>query len=189
MADQKGFDLLSEILDYLMAFPLQLVMLGTGDPEYHQFFREMEKRFPKKLSVTLVFEDALAHQIEAGADLFLMPSRYEPCGLNQMFRLKYGTIPVVRSTGGLADTVQEYDPKSGQGNGFTFRRANPKAFFWAIMRAIEMCRDKETWQTLMIQAMKMDFSWEHATLEYMKLYRKNKSQFSFYCYKILLMFF
>ncbi len=175
LADQKGFDLLTEVFDYLMAFDVQFVLLGTGDPEYHRVFEALAKRYPEQCGVKLRFDNALAHQIEAGADLFLMPSQYEPCGMNQMYSLKYGTIPVVRATGGLADTVQEYDPKTGQGNGFRFEDMNPKQFFWAVKRAMDLFRNKDVWTGLMCRAMQQDFSWNRSAGRYEALYKTLKS--------------
>lgn len=172
LADQKGFDILAEMFDYLMAFPVQFVLLGTGDPEYHRLFESMAKRFPEKCGIALKFDNRLAHQIEAGSDFFLMPSRYEPCGLNQMYSLKYGTIPVVRATGGLADTVVEYDPKSEKGNGFVFQEPDPKEFFWAIMRGRELYARKPDWIKMVVRAMQMDFSWDRSAKEYIALYEK-----------------
>ncbi len=172
LADQKGFDILAEALDYLMALDVQFVLLGTGDPEYHRLFKRMAKRFPDKCSVALQFDNALAHLVEAGSDLFLMPSRYEPCGLNQMYSLKYGTIPVVRAVGGLADTVQEFHPRSGKGNGFVFEKPQPKELFWAVKRAIDMYVHKEVWEKLVVRAMQMDFSWDRSAREYVTLYQK-----------------
>lgn len=175
LADQKGFDLLTEVFDYLMAFDVQFVLLGTGDPEYHRVFEALEKRYPEQCGVKLRFDNAVAHQIEAGADLFLMPSQYEPCGMNQMYSLKYGTIPVVRATGGLADTVQEYDPKTGQGNGFRFEDMDPKQFFWAVKRAMDLFRNPAAWTALMRRAMRQDFSWDRSASRYEALYKTLKS--------------
>lgn len=170
LADQKGFDVLVEMFDYLMALPVQFVLLGTG-PKYHSVFEKMAQRFPHKCGIALKFDNRLAHLIEAGSDLFLMPSRYEPCGLNQMYSLKYGTLPVVRATGGLADTVKEFDPLTGEGNGFVFEDPDPKEFFWAIYRGIQAYEKKDTWKRLMKRAMLMDFSWDVAAGKYIGLYR------------------
>ena len=120
MTWQKGIDLLAEALDRVLAMDVQLVMLASGDPQLEQFFRDAERRYPDQLRVILSFDNRLAHRIQAGADMFLMPSRYEPCGLTQMYALKYGTAPVVRATGGLKDTVAEFDRAAGRGNGFVF---------------------------------------------------------------------
>jgi len=172
LADQKGFDLLAEIFDSLMVLDVQFVLLGTGDPEYHELFEQMAKRYADRCGIALTFDNALAHQIEAGADLFLMPSRYEPCGLNQMYSLKYGTIPVVRATGGLADTVEEYDPRTGKGNGFVFLEPEPKAFLGAIRRALRTYARRKVWDALVVRAMQMDFSWDRSARQYLALYRE-----------------
>jgi len=172
LADQKGFDLLAEIFDSLMAMEVQFVLLGTGDPKYHKLFEQMAKRYPDRCGIALSFDNALAHQIEAGADLFLMPSRYEPCGLNQMYSLKYGTIPVVRATGGLADTVEDFDPRTGKGNGFVFLEPEPKAFLDAIRRALRTYARKEVWDALVVRAMESDFSWDRSARQYLALYRQ-----------------
>lgn len=171
LADQKGFDILADMFDYLMALPVQFVLLGTGDPEYHTLFEDMSRRFPDRCAVALTFDNTLAHRIEAGADFFLMPSRYEPCGLNQMYSLRYGTVPIVRETGGLADTIQEYDPETKEGNGFVFQLPEPKEFFWAIKRGIDVYYGRKGWKGLMKRAMKQDFSWHRSAKEYLKLYK------------------
>jgi starch synthase len=172
LADQKGFDLLAEVADDIMALEMQMVILGTGDKKYHDLFTELQAKYPKKLSVTLGFDNELAHLIEAGSDMFLMPSRYEPCGLNQMYSLKYGTIPIVRETGGLADTIENVNPARGTGNGFVFRNYDSREMLNAIKFALEVYRNKGVWQDIMTRAMKQDFSWEKSAREYVELYRK-----------------
>jgi starch synthase len=172
LADQKGFDLLAEVADQILSLDLQMVILGTGDKIYHDLFTEMQSKYPKKLSVTLGFDNHLAHLIEAGSDMFLMPSRYEPSGLNQMYSLKYGTIPIVRETGGLADTIENANPARRTGNGFVFREYDSRALLNAIKFALEVYRDKEVWRDMMIRAMKQDFSWEKSAREYVELYQK-----------------
>jgi glycosyltransferase involved in cell wall biosynthesis len=122
LADQKGFDLLAEILEELFTLDLGFVLLGTGEQKYHDLFQQVARKYPQKAGIRIAYDDRLAHKIEAGADFFLMPSKYEPCGLNQIYSLKYGTIPVVRATGGLDDTIVNYDPVTGTGNGFKFSR-------------------------------------------------------------------
>ncbi len=119
-ADQKGFDLIAQIAGELVKENVSIVALGTGEPKYENFFREMAGKYPKQFGVKIAYDNTLAHKIEAGADMFLMPSRYEPCGLNQIYSLKYGTVPIVRATGGLDDTIENYDPASGRGTGFKF---------------------------------------------------------------------
>lgn len=169
---QKGFDLLTAALEELMRRELQLVVLGTGQEHYEKFLQAAAGRYPEKLGVRIAFDEALAHKIEAGADLFLMPSLYEPCGLNQMYSLKYGTIPIVRATGGLRDTVQEFDPRTGQGTGFTFGPYEASALLEAVDRAIEVYHQKRKWTALMKNAMTADFSWDRSARVYISLYRK-----------------
>jgi len=171
LADQKGLDLLAEIMDELMGMELQFALLGTGDKKYHDFFEEIRGRCPEKCGIRLDFDNTFAHKIEAGADIFLMPSRYEPCGLNQIYSLKYGTIPVVRATGGLDDTIQEFDPATGKGNGFKFQEYTGTAFLSAIKRAIETYKDRTLWRRLIRNAMAADFSWKRSAKEYLRLYQ------------------
>ncbi|MDZ7271240.1 MAG: glycosyltransferase, partial [candidate division KSB1 bacterium] len=156
----------------LMKHDLQFVLLGTGEPRYHKLFASMAKRYPKKVSVNLRFDNALAHQIEAGADMFLMPSRYEPCGLNQMYSLVYGTIPIVRATGGLADTITEFDPERCTGNGFVFVEYNAQALLQAVERALGVWADQKVWRKLVKSAMRSNFSWKNSASKYVKLYTK-----------------
>jgi starch synthase len=134
----------------------------------------LQDRFPKKFAVRLSFDEGLAHRIEAGADMFLMPSRYEPCGLNQLYSLSYGTVPIVRKTGGLADTVVPYLPgdKKGKGTGFVFELPHPEVLFATLLLALQVFRDEEEWQRLMLRGMRQDFSWGHSAREYVKLYEK-----------------
>ena len=170
LADQKGFDLIAEAFEELMSLNLYYVLLGTGDPKYHEMFEELQKKYPGKFSANLRFDNRLAHMIEAGADMFLMPSRYEPCGLNQMYSLRYGTIPIVRKTGGLADTVVDFRPDSPDGTGFVFEEYSAEAMLGAVKRALEIFPDEKTWRHLQKQAMKQDFSWKASAKEYVKLY-------------------
>lgn len=172
LADQKGFDLLSQIADQLMSLDLQMVILGTGDEKYHVLFKEISAKYPNKISVNLRFDDALAHLIEAGSDMFLMPSRYEPCGLNQLYSLKYGTVPIVRKTGGLADTIEDYNPKTGQGTGFVFKDYDAQKLLEAIKRALKVYADKKLWVKLMQNGMKKDFSWKASAQKYTDIYLK-----------------
>jgi starch synthase len=169
---QKGFDLVEKIFDQLMARDLQMAILGAGEERYEEFFRRAGERFSKKVGVRVGFDEALAHQIEAGADIFLMPSLYEPCGLNQMFSLKYGTVPVVRAVGGLRDTVENFDPEQWTGNGFVFGPYEPPALLAAIDRALRAYRDKKAWTALRRRAMSKDFSWERSADAYGSLYRQ-----------------
>jgi starch synthase len=170
LVSQKGFDLLQGTLDDLLQRGVQLVILGSGDRKYQDFFHTAAQRNSGQLGVRIAFEDALAHKIEAGADMFLMPSRYEPSGLNQLYSLKYGTIPVVRATGGLKDSVAEYDPATGKGNGFLFEQYDSAAFLTALDRALAVFHRKEQWRTLMRTAMTADYSWSRSAREYSNLY-------------------
>lgn len=172
LTDQKGFDLIAEVSDELMLMDIQFVILGTGDQKYHKLFEKLSKKFRNKLAVNLRFDNKLAHLIEAGADIFLMPSRYEPCGLNQLYSIKYGTIPVVRETGGLADTVHDYDPKSGTGTGFTFQKYDAQDMLNAIMRSVKLFPDKKSWKKIQIEGMRQDYSWPQSAKKYLELYEK-----------------
>ncbi|OGW06670.1 MAG: starch synthase [Nitrospinae bacterium RIFCSPLOWO2_12_39_16] len=172
LADQKGFNLVAEIVNELMELDIQFVLLGTGEEKYHKLFEEIGKKYPSKAGIKIGFDNALAHKIEAGADMFLMPSRYEPCGLNQLYSLKYGTIPIVRATGGLNDTVENYNPVTKNGNGFKFAEYSSTALFSAIKTAIDFHKNKTQWNRIMMNAMGEDFSWSHSAREYVELYRK-----------------
>lgn len=172
LADQKGFDILAQISDQLLSLDLQMVILGTGEEKYHKLFTQMAKKYSEKISINLRFDDLLAHLIEAGSDMFLMPSRYEPCGLNQLYSLKYGTVPIVRETGGLADTIQDYNPDTGEGTGFVFKNYDSDELLDAIKRALRTYQDKEAWTKLMKNGMQRDFSWEASAQKYEDLYQK-----------------
>lgn len=169
LADQKGFDLIAEEAEALMERDLQVVVLGTGDAQYHELFEALAKKYPKKIAAALKFDNGLAHRIEAGSDMFLMPSRYEPCGLNQLYSLKYGTIPVVRATGGLADTIEPY--ADGTGTGFRFDEYTGTALIDAVDRALAVYDDAKAWKSLVQRAMAQDFSWENSASQYEELYR------------------
>lgn len=171
LATQKGFDLLERILSNLMSLPVNMVILGTGDAAIESSLKEMQDRFPERLKLLFQFDEALAHLIEAGADIFLMPSRYEPCGLNQMYSLRYGTIPVVHATGGLEDSVVDVVKAPGSGTGFKFYEYEPKAFFNAVKTAVEMFEHEDTWRGLMQRGMAQDFSWERSAREYIAIYK------------------
>lgn len=172
LADQKGFDLLAEIIDELFTFDIGFVLLGTGEQKYHDLFSRIAQKYPQKAGIRIAYDDRLAHKIEAGADLFLMPSKYEPCGLNQIYSLKYGTIPVVRATGGLDDTITHYDPSTGMGNGFKFARYDSKDFLNQIKTAMGLYAQPERWTKLIRNAMASDFSWQRSAEAYLQLYRK-----------------
>ncbi len=171
LAAQKGFDLITEVADKILKLDLQIIILGTGAPEYHKLFKQLAKKYPKKIGVNLTFNNELAHLIEAGADMFLMPSRYEPCGLNQIYSLKYATIPIVRATGGLDDTIENYNDKMQSGNGFVFKKYDAREMLKVIKQAIEVYQNKENWTMLMKRAMNYDFSWDISAQKYIKLYQ------------------
>lgn len=169
--DSKGIDLMQKAFPDLMKLNIKLILLGTGDTKYHQFFEKMASKNNKKFACYLGFNDELAHLIEAGADIFMMPSLYEPCGLNQMYSLMYGTVPLVRETGGLADTVIRYNEKTGEGNGFVFKKYDPKEMIKELQRALTIYQDKKTWLKIMRSGMKVDFSWGISAKKYIDLYR------------------
>ncbi len=169
---QKGCDLLEKALYDLQTRNIQFVLLGAGDARYQDFFRRVAGQYPGKVGVRIGFDEALAHRVIAGSDMFLMPSRYEPSGLTQIYSLRYGTIPVVRATGGLKDTVGEFDPNTGKGSGFLFRPYDVAALLEAIDRALLMFSRKEEWTMLMKNAMAADFSWDRSARAYHDLYRK-----------------
>ncbi len=171
LADQKGFDLIGEVLDEIMKLNVQMVILGTGEKKYHDLFEKAQKRYPQKIAVALMFNNELAHLIEAGSDMFLMPSRYEPCGLNQLYSLRYGTVPIVRATGGLDDTIDDFSPSTGSGTGFKFRKYDGTEMLHAIRRAIQAYADQATWRKLVRTGMARDFSWEASARKYVQLYR------------------
>ena len=156
----------------MMALDIQIVLLGTGDAKYHKLFSELHKKYPKKIAVLLEFNNEMAHLIEAGSDMFLMPSRYEPCGLNQLYSLRYGTVPIVRKTGGLADTIENANPAKGTGNGFVFKEYDSREMLFAIKFACEVYRDKNVWEIMMLRGMRQDFSWDASAKKYIDLYKK-----------------
>lgn len=170
LVDQKGLDLIASILDGMMAEDSQFVVLGAGDRHYEELFAAARERFPQKMAVHIGFNGILAQRIYAGSDMFLMPSRFEPCGLGQLISLRYGTVPIVRATGGLADTVIDYDPAVGSGNGFTFDRYSPGELLHAVKRALMVFGNKNEWQKLVQTAMHLDFSWNKSAAEYMELF-------------------
>ncbi|HNW59314.1 MAG TPA: glycogen synthase GlgA [bacterium] len=170
LTSQKGLDLVAAAIGEMVQLPAQLVILGTGDPQVHKLLEKMRKGHPRQVALFLRFDDTLAHLIEAGSDMFLMPSLYEPCGLNQMYSLKYGTIPVVRKTGGLADTIVDAGADPNNGNGFLFSDYTPEALTDAVRRAVAAYRDDKGWQKLIKRGMKQDFSWAIAADKYVKLY-------------------
>ena len=169
LAEQKGFDILAEGIDAICKMDIQMVILGTGDLKYHQVMQEMVAKYPKVISLNLKFDDPLAHKIYAGSDIFLMPSRYEPCGLGQLISLRYGTIPLVFKTGGLADTVNA-------DNGFVFSNYSKMALVKTIRRALAAFQDKKQWDALVQNALKCNFSWDASARKYLELYAKAKKK-------------
>jgi len=173
LAVQKGIELMFEALPKtLSARPLAFVALGNGEPQYEEFFTALERRFPGRVVFHYGYDEELAHWIEAASDLFLMPSRYEPCGLNQMYSLRYGTVPVVRRTGGLADSVQHYDTRTGTGTGVVFNDFNAQALEWALNTALDLYATPRHWTRVVRNGMQQDFSWERQAGEYVALYRR-----------------
>ena len=181
-AGQKGFDLIEQAAPDLLAQDLAVTALGAGEARYERLFRDLAKAYPTKFSVRVAYDNILAHKIEAGADIFLMPSRYEPCGLNQIYGLKYGTVPVVRATGGLDDTVDAFDPSTGRGTGFKFQAYDGPAMLTAIQEAMAVFRNEPAvWRRIQLNGMAKDFSWQVAAVEYAKLYEgawKSRNQSS-----------
>jgi starch synthase len=171
LAYQKGYDLLSEIVPKMSEMGIGFVLLGTGEQRYHDIFSEIAKKYKRSVSINLTFDAALAQKIYAASDIFLMPSRYEPCGLGQLISFKYSTVPLVRKTGGLADTVSEYDLLTERGNGFVFSEPEPEKLFQALSRAVRVYEDREKWRRLITKIAQYDFSWDKSASEYEKIYK------------------
>jgi starch synthase len=172
LAGQKGFELVGEVLpEVLTREDVRLVVLGTGEDEYEALFERLAEDFPGKVAFRRMFDAALAHRIEAGSDVFLMPSRFEPCGLNQMYSLKYGTPPIVHRIGGLADTVEPFDSESGKGTGFAFEPFGADGFQLALESALEVYRQPDRWHRLMLNGMALDFSWARQVEAYVATYQ------------------
>ena len=171
LVDQKGFDLFEQIADEIFAERVKMVVLGSGQQKYEELMKRLRDRYPTKFAVALEFNNPLAHLIEAGSDFFLMPSRYEPCGLNQMYSLRYGTVPIVRATGGLADTVKDYNFRTGKGNGIVFEEYDASQLYFAIRRALRLYGKRRPWKKLVTQIMKTDHSWSSAADEYVRVYQ------------------
>ncbi|GAB4332844.1 MAG: glycogen/starch synthase [Candidatus Abyssubacteria bacterium] len=172
LTDQKGFDILAPVMEQILADDYQFVLLGTGEEKYHALFRELAERHTGKIGIKLAFSNELAHKIEAGADIFLMPSHYEPCGLNQMYSLKYGTVPLVRATGGLDDTIIDYPSSPSKGNGFKFAEYTSAALLEKLRQARHYYEDKEQWNRIIRNGMACDFSWDASARKYEDLYQK-----------------
>jgi starch synthase len=172
LADQKGFDILADALEKIMEMDVMMVILGTGERRYHDLLAEMGKRYPMKLGVKLAYDNRLAHLIEAGADMFLMPSLYEPCGLNQMMSMRYGTVPVVRATGGLKDTVDPYSEKNETGTGVSFGPYTTEALSGAVKKAVGLFGKPDHWKRIVSNGMSADFSWRASAKKYENLYHR-----------------
>jgi starch synthase len=172
LTDQKGFDILAPIMEPLLNLGVQFILLGTGEEEYHLLFQKIGQKYPQKAGIRIAFDNTLAHKIEAGADMFLMPSLYEPCGLNQVYSLKYGTVPIVRATGGLDDTIRDFNPLTEEGTGFKFEEYNSSCLLEAIKRTLQVYKNRPVWEKLMARGMAENFSWEQAARDYVRVYEK-----------------
>ena len=172
MVEQKGLDLIAAISPELVRLDATFAIVGTGEPRFEQMWRALAAAHPARIGVHIGFDERRAHIVEAGADIFLMPSRFEPCGLNQMYSMRYGTVPVVRASGGLVDTVRPYNPKNGQGTGFLFSHYEPAALLNALRYALQVYRAPRAWRRLQTNGMKRDFSWDRSAAEYLKVYKR-----------------
>jgi starch synthase len=172
LAGQKGFDIVCESLEEIFKMGAVLVVLGTGEDVFQKALSAAQEEYPGSLGLKIAFDESLSHKIYAGSDMFLIPSRYEPCGLTQMYSLRYGTVPVVRATGGLDDTIQEYEPARGTGNGFKFQEYSSTALLSSLQKAMAVHQQKERWRQLVQKAMACDFSWEMSAREYLRLYQR-----------------
>ncbi|HEY0565655.1 MAG TPA: glycogen synthase GlgA [Terriglobales bacterium] len=179
-AVQKGFDILAEAAEALMQEKLQMVVLGSGQREYEEMFQSLAERYPDKFAVKIAYDNALAHKIEAGSDMFLMPSHYEPCGLNQIYSLRYGTPPVVRATGGLDDTVDNWDPDTKRGNGFKFWDYNGYSLLQTVRWALRTYQYPDAWRALMRNGMECDYSWARSAEQYETVYHHVREQRRFW---------
>jgi starch synthase len=172
LVDQKGFDLLEALADELPRLDATFLLLGTGERRYEDLWLALTTRYGDRIRARIGFDEGLAHLIEGGADLFLMPSRFEPCGLNQMYSLRYGTLPLVRATGGLADTVRNFDPRTGDGTGFVFDWCTPPALLGTLRWALSVFSDRRAWRRMQVAGMEEDHSWEASAREYVRAYQR-----------------
>lgn len=170
IADQKGFDIIMKVFHDMIHMGYNFILLGFGEEKYHKKLKNYESTYPRSVSINIRFDNKLAHRIYAGSDFFLMPSRYEPCGLGQLISLKYGTVPIVRSTGGLADTVADFDPSAKKGNGFLFREYSGQDLLNALSRGLEIYYQRDMFRALSENCMKFNFSWEASAVKYRQLY-------------------
>ena len=175
-AAQKGFDLIGQIIDRLALEDVLITVLGSGDKLYEEMFLRLARRMPEKVGVRVAYDNALAHKVDAGADMFLMPSRYEPSGLSQLYSLRYGTVPIVRATGGLDDTIDPWEQRTKKGTGFKFQEYSGEALLRVIHHAMQLYRDQESWQRLMRNGMSKDFSWRVSAREYLRVYERVRQQ-------------
>ncbi|MGE4214883.1 MAG: glycogen synthase GlgA [Anaerotignaceae bacterium] len=177
LADQKGLDLVAWVAEQLLNYNIQLVVLGTGERRFEDFFRGLEWRYKGRVSANILFDDTLAQRIYASSDMFLMPSLFEPCGLGQMFSLRYGTVPIVRKTGGLSDTVHHYNPETKEGNGFVFEHYTADGLIWAVKEALDVYNQgADEWKNVVVNAMKSENSWRNSAKEYIAIYNKIKDE-------------
>jgi starch synthase len=176
MTPQKGVDILADALDALMALDIQLVMLASGDPALEKIFQQAGERYPDRMRLITGFDSSLAHRIMAASNMFLMPSRFEPCGLTQMYALRYGAAPIVRATGGLRDTVSEFNPRTRTGNGFVFSEYDPAALSGAVARAVEIFRHPAKWQVLVGNCFRSDYSWDRAAGQYLQWFERLRAE-------------
>jgi starch synthase len=170
LVDQKGFDIVGPVLPSLLDAGFRYVLLGTGGRVYQDLFEDIQRRYPERMAVRIAYDESLSHRLEAGGDFFLMPSRYEPCGLNQIYSMRYGTVPIVRATGGLDDTVAGYHPSSGEGTGLKFKDYTPEALFLKIHEAMLIFRKPDHMRRLVSNAMAQDYSWSRSATQYLDLY-------------------
>ncbi|MEM7392712.1 MAG: glycosyltransferase, partial [Verrucomicrobiota bacterium] len=171
LVDQKGMDLVAEAMEDMMALDLNFILLGTGDETYHELARSWAERWPERCAVILDFDRGLSHRIEGGADLFLMPSRFEPCGLNQLYSLKYGTVPIVHAVGGLDDTIDDIPNDGTAGTGFKMTEYTVEALLEALKQALSLYENRKLWDAIRKRGMKQDFSWNASAEAYSELYR------------------
>jgi len=172
LTDMKGFDIIRHVFEELISYNIQFVLLGNGEEDIENSFRYFENKYPDKVRSNIMFSNELAHKIYSAADIYLMPSKFEPCGLSQLIALRYGTIPIVRETGGLNDTVEAYDSYNNTGNGFTFKNYNAHELLFSIQRALSLYNDKEKWNQIIHRAMTSDNSWKKSAKEYIKIYEE-----------------
>lgn len=171
LTEQKGFELLKEKISELMKLDLNLIILGTGEKRYEDMLKDFMEKYPKKISIKLKYSEKLAHQIEAGADIFLMPSKYEPCGLNQFYSMRYGTVPIVHSVGGLEDSILDYLENKKDGTGFKFYNFDSNSMLKTIKDAISIYKNRKEWKKIMLNGMKSDFSWKNSAKKYLEIYK------------------